>query len=106
MYSNHSSKITMPIDDLKTVNITVAGRMFPVKVTPEEEKIVRNLELELNDKIGDFQKTYPMRDKLDYVIMTMLTYTFDLKKSSIVEQSLEPLTKRINDLSALFDESE
>ncbi|MBK6498520.1 MAG: cell division protein ZapA [Saprospiraceae bacterium] len=73
----------MQQDDLKTISVTVAGRTFPVKVTEIEESVVLELTTDLNEKIGEFQQTYPGRDKLDYVIMTMLSYTFDLKKSSV-----------------------
>lgn len=66
--------------DLKSANITIAGRTFPVKLDMDEKDIVLELEQEINSKIMDFQKTYPSRDKLDCVIMTLLTYTFDLKK--------------------------
>ena len=56
----------MQEDDLKTVKITIAGRVFPVKVTPEEDLIVRDLEEEINSKVNDFQHTYPGRGKLDF----------------------------------------
>lgn len=99
MYSNHTNEITM--DDLKTVNITVAGRTFPVKVTSAEETVVRALEIDLNEKISEFQNTYPMRDKLDYVIMTMLTYTFDLKKSSTTVD-YQDVTEKIANINTLL----
>jgi hypothetical protein len=41
----------------------------------------------------NFQKTYPNRDKLDCVIMTLLTYTFDLKKQLPVNSQEEIDTK-------------
>ena len=71
----------MQEDDLKTIKVTIAGRAFPVKVDDHEEKLVKDLEQELNTKILEFQNNYPGRDKLDCVIMTLLTYTFDDKKS-------------------------
>jgi len=71
----------MQEDDLKTIKVTVAGRAFPVKVDDHEEQLVRDLEQELNSRILEFQNIYPGRDKLDCVIMTLLTYTFDEKKS-------------------------
>jgi cell division protein ZapA (FtsZ GTPase activity inhibitor) len=89
------------MDDLKTVNITVAGRTFPVKVTSAEETVVRALEIDLNEKISEFQNTYPMRDKLDYVIMTMLTYTFDLKKSSTTVD-YQDVTEKIANINTLL----
>lgn len=101
MYSNHTNEIVM--NDLKSVNITVAGRTFPIKVTSQEEKVVRLLETELNEKINEFQNTYPMRDKLDYVIMTMLTYTFDLKKSSLtIDQTV--LNEKLNHIKTIMED--
>ncbi|MFZ1750160.1 MAG: cell division protein ZapA [Saprospiraceae bacterium] len=71
-------------DDLKTIKIIIAGRIFPVKVDAQEELRARKLEEELNQKVNEFQATYPGRDKLDCVIMTLLTYAFDLTQSSPV----------------------
>jgi len=72
----------MQENDLKTMVVTIAGRKFPLKVTQSEEAVVADLVLELNTKVNEFQTTYPSRDKLDCVIMTLLTYTFDQKNPS------------------------
>ncbi len=69
----------MQENDLKTITVTIAGRNFPLKVTQSEETVVSDLVLELNTKVNEFQSTYPSRDKLDCVIMTLLTYTFEQK---------------------------
>lgn len=68
--------------DLKSTIITIAGRTFPVKLDIDEKDLVHDLEHDINSKIMEFQKIYPNRDKLDCVIMTLLTYTFDFKKQS------------------------
>jgi cell division protein ZapA (FtsZ GTPase activity inhibitor) len=90
------------MDDLKTVNIVVAGRTFPIKVTLSEEPTVRILEADLNTKISEFQNTYPMRDKLDYVIMTMLTYIYDLNKS-LLPVDYEALAEKIENIQTIVD---
>jgi len=72
----------MSENDLKTIKITIAGREFPVKVMPDEEADVLQLGNDVNKQVSDFQAAYPGRDKLDYVIMAMLSYTYDLKKSA------------------------
>jgi hypothetical protein len=54
-----------------------------------KKTIVHDIEQDINAKIMDFQKTYPNRDKLDCVIMTLLTYTFDLKKQLPVNSQEE-----------------
>ncbi|MBK9735858.1 MAG: cell division protein ZapA [Saprospiraceae bacterium] len=69
-------------NDLKSITVTIAGRKFPLKVALNEEALVLEMEQELNDKVSEYQQTYSSRDKLDAVIMTLITYTFDQKKPS------------------------
>jgi cell division protein ZapA (FtsZ GTPase activity inhibitor) len=95
----------MQEDDLKTVKITIAGRVFPIKVTPEEDLMVRDLEEEINSKVNDFQHTYPGRDKLDCVIMTLLTYTFDRKESKDSEDD-QLVSEQINKIRAVLNISD
>ena len=58
--------------ELESIVITIAGRTFPVKLDNDEKDFVHDIEQDINAKIMDFQKTYPNRDKLDCVIMTLL----------------------------------
>lgn len=93
----------MKEEDLKSVIMTIAGRPFPVKVDYDESFYVKDLEQEINAKIMDYQKTYPTRDKLDCVIMTLLSYTFDLRKGPTsveqeeVTQKLQTIIEVLND---------
>lgn len=93
----------MENNELSTINITIAGRTFPVKVTEDEKPAVLALESELNEKIIHFQKTYSGRDKLDYVIMTLLTYIYDLKEKQKESVSDEAITKVQSMLDMLSD---
>jgi cell division protein ZapA (FtsZ GTPase activity inhibitor) len=93
MYSNHTSERIMQEDDLKSVTVTIAGRKFPLKVTANEEARVLEIEQELNAKVSEFQKTYPSKDKLDAVLMTLITYTFDQKNTSAFDGLDESLNK-------------
>lgn len=67
---------------LNKIDITISGRKYPIKVSGEEELVVRNIEKKLNQQIHDFQLKYPNNDKLDCVIMTMLTLAFENSRSS------------------------
>jgi cell division protein ZapA (FtsZ GTPase activity inhibitor) len=89
MYSNSAKKGMTEEKELESIVITIAGRTFPVKLDNDEKDFVHDIEQDINAKIMDFQKTYPNRDKLDCVIMTLLTYTFDLKKQLPVNSQEE-----------------
>lgn len=93
----------MENNELSTINITIAGRSFPVKVTEEEKALVLNIESEINEKINHFQKTYSGRDKLDYVIMTLLTYIYDLKNNQEGKMS-EASTQKVNTILDLLSD--
>lgn len=97
MYTNSAKKGMTVEKDLKSAVITIAGRTFPVKLDNDEKDFVHDLEQEINAKIMDFQKNYPVRDKLDCVIMTLLTYTFDLKKQlpANVQEEIDLKTEKI-----------
>jgi cell division protein ZapA (FtsZ GTPase activity inhibitor) len=93
----------MSENDLKTIKITIAGREFPVKVTPEEELDVLQLGVDINKQVSDFQAAYPGRDKLDYVIMAMLSYTYDLKKSAHTAD-VERVNQKVEAIEELLSE--
>lgn len=62
---------------LHKIDVTIIGRKFPIKVSSEEEVIVRGIEKQLNQRIKEFQLKYADKDKLDCVIMTLLTIAFE-----------------------------
>lgn len=67
--------------ELKPVDIHIAGKTFPLRVTEEEAAWIQNLEDEINQKILNFQKQYAPMDKTDSIIMTLLTYAFENKQN-------------------------
>lgn len=78
----------MKDDNYISVNMTLAGRDFPVKVTPEEEPFVSVIEKELNDKINRFKRDFPTRDLADHVLMTLLTVVYENLSQHSEKQSL------------------
>lgn len=87
---------------LHKIEVIIAGRKYPIKVTREEETIVRNIEKHLNQKIHEFQIKYSDRDKMDCVLMTLLTVAFDNAKS---ESSIDndEIDNKLNKLEQLID---
>ena len=85
MYSISTKEGMTEEKDLNSVVITIAGRTFPVKLDNDEKDFVVELEHKINAQVMEFQKTYPNRDKLDCVIMTLLMYSFESKKQIPVD---------------------
>lgn len=87
----------------KKINVVIAGRSFPVKVTVEEERAVRNIEKDVNSKILEYQQKYADKDKLDLVIMVLLTQAFELDKIRNVESDIRQAHTQIDTLESTID---
>ncbi len=87
----------------KKINVVVAGRSFPVKVTEEEEKSVRNIEKDINSQVREFQQKYTDKDKLDLVIMVLLTKAFELDKIQSLEDDISQAHAQIDTLESTLD---
>jgi len=88
----------------KKINVVIAGRSFPVKVTEEEERSVRNIEKDINSKIQEYRKQYTDRDKLDLVIMVLLKQAFELDKIQSLEQDVNQAHAQIDTLESTLDQ--
>ena len=87
---------------LHKIDVTIVGRKFPIKVSSEEEVVVRGIEKQLNQRIHEFQLKYADKDKLDCVIMTLLTIAFENTNKSSDHES-NGLDSRLEKLEQLLD---
>ena len=86
-----------------SIKITIADRIYPLRVDVAEEEIVRKAARLINERIKEYQESYSVRDKLDLFAMCALHYATNAIKSekqSLTEDSL--LTEKIHDLDALL----
>lgn len=103
MYNPNKSHVSDMDNAQKKINVVVAGRSFPVKVTEEEEKSVRNIEKDINSKVREFQQKYTDKDKLDLVIMVLLTKAFELDKIQSLEDDIRQAHAQIDTLESTLD---
>jgi cell division protein ZapA len=83
---------------MKSIDVTIAGRAFPLKVTDEEESMVLRVTDEINDKVRNLQKTYQQKDKQDCLSMALLTYAVEnakLKGDQSSMKALKEVTEQI-----------
>ena len=94
----------MAEQETKSITIVVGGRPYPLKIKAEDEKAIRKIVKEVNEKINRFQLTYTNKDKQDCLAMALLTYAVDLHK---VKQTTTPdsvLSSKLTRLDAFLDE--
>lgn len=76
---------------MKSIEVMIAGRSFPLKVTQEEESMVMQITDEINEKVRNLQNTYLQKDKQDCLSMALLTYAMETAKLKRELAGLEEL---------------
>lgn len=55
-----------------SIKVNIADRHYPLKVTPEQEIVVRQAAKLINDKLKLLQQQFEVKDKQDMLSMTVL----------------------------------
>ena len=89
----------------KPITVVIAGRPYPIRIADAEEKGLRALVTEINDRFNDFQIRYRDRDKQDCLVMTLLTYASELRsaREQAASGSDREISKRLARLDAMVE---
>ena len=88
-----------------SIKINIADRVYPLRVTTEEEEVIRHAAKLINEKIKELQENYAVRDKQDLLSMCVLQYATGMIKAEReaqktdvnVEQSIHELDTLLSD---------
>ena len=78
---------------MKSIEVMIAGRSFPLKVTEDEEAIIMEVAEEINEKVRNLQNTYLQKDKQDCLSMALLTYALETAKLKNALTELDELNQ-------------
>ena len=86
-----------------SIKINIADRVYPLRVTAEEEEVIRHAAKVINEKIKELQENYAVRDKQDLLSMCVLQYaTGMIKAERQVQQQDVGLEQSIHELDNLL----
>jgi len=60
-----------------SVNVLIAERLYPLKVTKSDEGKLQHAVKLVNEKIKEYQKLYDGKDKQDYMAMCLLNFAVE-----------------------------
>lgn len=87
------------------VKISIADRVYPLKVYPEEEQSIRRIAESIDKLIKDFEKNYAVRDKQDVLAMCTLQFASQLDKlDNNTKFENEEAVEKLNALNALINQ--
>ena len=86
-----------------SIKINIADRVYPLRVSTEEEEVIRQAAKLINEKMKELQENYAVRDKQDLLSMSLLQYaTGMIKAERKAEQQYEGLEQSIHELDSLL----
>ncbi len=86
-----------------SIKINIADRVYPLRVTTEEEEIIRHAAKLVNEKIKELQDNYAVRDKQDLLSMSVLQFaTAMLKAEQKAQNNEEGLDQAVHELDQLL----
>ena|ERR1041385_8753944 len=77
----------------KSVKITIAGRVYPIKVDANEETFVHDAAKRINERVSQLEKGFVVKDKQDLLALTALQFA---------TQYLEAKDKTVDDKDDLL----
>lgn len=93
------------MSDLITVNVIVADRNYRLKISPEDEAVLRNTVQIINEKIVEYKTQLAGKDMQDFVSMVLLWFaTSNVKKSESLIKTKE-IEISLNQVQQLLDKA-
>ncbi len=88
-----------------SIKINIADRVYPLKVSMEEEEVIRRAAKMINDRIKEYQENYAVKDKQDLLSMCVLHYaTTSLKAEKKVMVEDTEVTEKVYELDRLLSD--
>lgn len=92
------------MDEL-SIKVSIANRVYPLKVKKSDEERVQKAAKLLNDRIKEYEQQYPSTDKFDLVAMCAIQFTTELvnlsedmpKERQSVKESIAAVDSMISD---------
>ncbi len=87
------------------IKLSIANRVYPLTVEPEQEEGLRKAALKISAMIKQFEQSYSVRDKQDVLAMCALQFASQTEQKTIDKENLsEEVELKLNTLDQLLKE--
>lgn len=86
---------------MRSINVWLAGRSYRIRVSPEQEGLVRTAVKLADDKVMEMRQHYAGRDDQDFMAMVLLLYatqaaTAEGGSNPVLEAQVDSLIQKID----------
>jgi cell division protein ZapA len=78
---------------MQKIRLNIANRIYPLKVNPSQEEVLRKASKQINNMIIEYEKKYAVQDKQDSLAMCALQI---ISQSKNFSKNEEDSTNEIN----------
>lgn len=90
-------------DDTVGMNVTIAERVYPLRVVKSDEEKVRKAVKLVNENIKEYQRQFEGKDKQDYMAMCLLNLaTEKVKLHTDVQNEQRLIEEKLNELDNIL----
>ncbi len=90
------------MDDLLSIRVTVADRLFPLRIKREDEESIRKAVKMINDRVLSYRELYPDKDAHDSLAMATLNFVIALNDYED-KYSVQPMVEAVKELNQKLD---
>lgn len=91
------------MNDLIAISALIADRSYRIKITPEDEEVVRRTLKTINDKIIEFKTQFAGKDMQDYIAMVLIWYATEQHAAAAGDIAKENLAGPLDSIEKLLD---
>jgi cell division protein ZapA len=85
------------------IKLTIANRVYPLSVAPDQEASLRKSAKKIEGTILQLEKNYAVRDKQDVLAMCSLQYAAQLEKSNTTKVPQTDDNEKVKELIDMID---
>ena len=96
-----------PIMAELSIKISIANRVYPLKINSEEEEAIRKAVKLIGDKLKEYEENYSVKDKQDLLAMCALQFATEQVKNEQQDPKViaaPGFEEKLDDLEALLSQ--
>lgn len=91
------------MSELIAISALVGDRSYRIKISPEDEEVVRKTLKAVNDKILEFKTQFAGKDMQDYISMVLLWFATEQHSGMAAGIERENMGEQLNAIEKLLD---
>lgn len=91
------------MSNLIAISATIADRSYRIKISPEDEEVVRKTLKAINEKLVEFKTQFAGKDMQDYVAMVLIWFATEQNEAAAAGIEKDSINRQLAAMEQLLD---